>query len=259
MVTALNPLSSTSLLASLGTLGVFLVMFAETGLLIGFFLPGDSLLFTAGLLCTGTVSHAAHLSLPLVILAAAGGALLGAQTGFYIGRAGGRPLLQRTRNPYLRTGAERARAAAGPVRLRQGHRAGPVHPGGPHRAQPAGRGTGRAGPHVHHLAGGRRPGLVGRGHPGRLHAGLGHPRHRHLPAARDRRHRAALADPDRPGGLPHPVRDPPRRDGRRRRQDGDRPAQCRPSWPGEQRPGAAAGHVRVSRGELPASPPRIPR
>jgi membrane-associated protein len=108
MVTALNPLSSTSLLASLGTLGVFLVMFAETGLLIGFFLPGDSLLFTAGLLCTGTVSRAAHLSLPLVILAAAGGALLGAQTGFYLGRAGGRPLLQRSRSPYLRTGAERA-------------------------------------------------------------------------------------------------------------------------------------------------------
>ena len=108
MVTALNPLSSTSLLASLGTLGVFLVMFAETGLLIGFFLPGDSLLFTAGLLCTGTVSHAAHLSLPLVILAAAGGALLGAQTGFYIGRAGGRPLLQHSRNAYLRTGAQRA-------------------------------------------------------------------------------------------------------------------------------------------------------
>ncbi len=108
MVTALNPLSSTSLLASLGTLGVFLVMFAETGLLIGFFLPGDSLLFTAGLLCTGTASHAAHLSLPLVILAAAGGALLGAQTGFYIGRAGGRPLLHRTKNPYLRAGAERS-------------------------------------------------------------------------------------------------------------------------------------------------------
>ena len=108
MVTALNPLSSTSLLASLGTFGVFLVMFAETGLLIGFFLPGDSLLFTAGLLCAGTASHAAHLSLPLVILAAAGGALLGAQTGFYIGRAGGRPWLQRTRNRYLRTGAERS-------------------------------------------------------------------------------------------------------------------------------------------------------
>jgi membrane-associated protein len=108
MVTALNPLSSTSLLASLGALGVFLVMFAETGLLIGFFLPGDSLLFTAGLLCSGTASQAGHLSLPLVILAAAGGALLGAQTGFYLGRAGGRPLLQRSRSPFLRTAAQRA-------------------------------------------------------------------------------------------------------------------------------------------------------
>jgi membrane protein DedA with SNARE-associated domain len=43
LVGALNPLSSTSLLASLGALGVVLVLFAETGLLIGFFLPGDSL------------------------------------------------------------------------------------------------------------------------------------------------------------------------------------------------------------------------
>jgi membrane-associated protein len=84
------------------------VVFAESGLLIGFFLPGDSLLFTAGLLCTSTAGHPARLSLPLVLLAAAGGALLGAQTGFYIGRAGGQPLLRRSRNKYLRTGAERA-------------------------------------------------------------------------------------------------------------------------------------------------------
>ena len=107
-VAALNPLSSTSLLASLGALGVFLALFAETGLLVGFFLPGDSLLFTAGLLCTSTGAHKVHLSLPVVILAAAAGALLGAQTGFYIGRVGGRPLLDRSRNRFLRKGAERA-------------------------------------------------------------------------------------------------------------------------------------------------------
>ncbi len=105
---ALNPLSSTSLLASLGALGVFLALFAETGLLIGFFLPGDSLLFTAGVLCAGSASSRVHLSLPLVLLAAAGGALLGAQTGFVIGRQGGKPWLNRSNNRFLRRGAERS-------------------------------------------------------------------------------------------------------------------------------------------------------
>ncbi len=106
---ALNPLSSTSLLASLGALGVFLALFAETGLLIGFFLPGDSLLFTAGFLCAGSSSAKVHLSLPLVLLAAAGGALAGAQTGFVIGRTAGRSLLERTHRGILGRGAERSR------------------------------------------------------------------------------------------------------------------------------------------------------
>jgi membrane-associated protein len=105
---ALNPLDATSLLTSLGTFGVFLVLFAETGLLIGFFLPGDSLLFTAGLLCTTSATNKIHLSLPLVLLAAVAGAVLGAQTGFWIGRRGGRPLLARTGNEHLKRGAARA-------------------------------------------------------------------------------------------------------------------------------------------------------
>ena len=108
LVAALNPLSSTSLLASLGALGVFVVLFAETGLLIGFFLPGDSLLVTAGLLCAGSSTGQVHLSLPLVLLAAAGGALLGAQTGFLIGRKAGRRLLDRTRNRFVRDGMQRS-------------------------------------------------------------------------------------------------------------------------------------------------------
>ena len=104
----MNPLSATSWLSSLGTLGVFLVLFAETGLLVGFFLPGDSLLFTAGLFCTTSATAAVHLSLPMVIVAAVAGALLGAQVGFMLGRRGGRALLGRIGNPHLHRGVDRA-------------------------------------------------------------------------------------------------------------------------------------------------------
>ncbi|MEV1170109.1 hypothetical protein [Nonomuraea sp. NPDC049784] len=51
------------------------MLFAETGLLVGFFLPGDSLLFTAGLPCT-TGASGGRLSLPGVLAAAVAGALL---------------------------------------------------------------------------------------------------------------------------------------------------------------------------------------
>jgi membrane-associated protein len=105
---ALNPLSPNSILDSLGVLGVFLILFAETGLLIGFFLPGDSLLFTAGLFCTTSAGATVHLSLPLVLLAAATGALLGAQVGFVIGQRAGPAVLSRTKNRHLINGAARA-------------------------------------------------------------------------------------------------------------------------------------------------------
>jgi membrane-associated protein len=106
-VLALNPLSATDLLSSFGTLGVLVVLFAETGLLIGFFLPGDSLLFTAGLLAAAGAGRL-HLSLPWVLLAAAAGALLGAQVGFLIGRRAGRALQERARRPKIADGMRRA-------------------------------------------------------------------------------------------------------------------------------------------------------
>ncbi|WP_410596082.1 DedA family protein [Amycolatopsis sp. lyj-23] len=113
MVIDVNPLSATSWLADLGAAGVFLVLFAETGLLIGFFLPGDSLLFTAGLFCTTSATAVVHLSLPVVLIAAVAGALSGAQAGFVLGRRGGRPLLARVRNPHLHRGVERAEELLG--------------------------------------------------------------------------------------------------------------------------------------------------
>ena len=67
-------------------LGVMLVIFAETGLLIGFFLPGDSLLFTLGMFVgTGAVGVPIWVAAPLVWLAA----VAGNQTGYLIGRKAG--------------------------------------------------------------------------------------------------------------------------------------------------------------------------
>jgi membrane protein YqaA with SNARE-associated domain len=87
---------------------VGVVLFAETGLLIGFFLPGDSLLFTAGLLCTGAADRGLKLSLAPLLVAAAIGALAGAQCGYLLGRRAGGALLARSRSARLHEGAERA-------------------------------------------------------------------------------------------------------------------------------------------------------
>lgn len=108
LIQAVNVLDAGSLLAAFGTVGVAVVLFAETGLLVGFFLPGDSLLFTAGLLCVPGAREDLHLSLWQVLVAAVVGALAGAQTGYVLGRRGGRALLARSRSRKLHEGAERA-------------------------------------------------------------------------------------------------------------------------------------------------------
>ena len=105
---AVNVLDAHSLLAAFGVLGVGVVMFAETGLLIGFFLPGDSLLFTAGLLCTGTADQAMKLSLAPLLVAAAVGALAGAQCGYLLGRKAGGVLIARSRSRRLHEGVKHA-------------------------------------------------------------------------------------------------------------------------------------------------------
>ncbi|MFF7634441.1 DedA family protein [Kitasatospora sp. NPDC008050] len=105
---AVNVLDASSLLAAFGALGIAVVLFAETGLLVGFFLPGDSLLFTAGLLCVSGTHSGPHLVLWQVILAALVGALAGAQTGYLIGRRGGRALLAKSRAKALHKGVARA-------------------------------------------------------------------------------------------------------------------------------------------------------
>lgn len=78
--------------------GVLLCLFAETGILIGIVLPGDSLLFTAGLLASShhsIKSGLPHINLALLLVCAAAGALIGAQTGFVLGRKYGPRLFDR--------------------------------------------------------------------------------------------------------------------------------------------------------------------
>jgi membrane-associated protein len=105
---AVNLLDPHSLLSSFGAIGIGVVLFAETGLLIGLFLPGDSLLFTAGVLTAAPASAALHLSLGWVLLAAALGAFLGAQTGYLIGSRVGPPLFHPARRARLRDARDRA-------------------------------------------------------------------------------------------------------------------------------------------------------
>jgi membrane-associated protein len=105
---AVNILDPHSLLSSFGPLGVSVVLFAETGLLIGFFLPGDSLLFTAGVLAAAPSSAALRLPLAGVLVAAAVGSLLGAQVGYLLGRRVGAPLFDHATRPALREGRDRA-------------------------------------------------------------------------------------------------------------------------------------------------------
>jgi membrane-associated protein len=79
-----------------GLIALIAVVFAETGLLVGFFLPGDSLLVTAGVFCT-SANPAGHPLLNIVTLnlAVAIAAVAGDQVGFYIGRKTGPRLFSR--------------------------------------------------------------------------------------------------------------------------------------------------------------------
>jgi membrane-associated protein len=74
-----------------------LIIFIETGLLIGFFLPGDSLLFSAGLVAAARDDINIEILISVVFLAA----FIGDQVGYVIGRKVGRPYLQRRNTPRM--------------------------------------------------------------------------------------------------------------------------------------------------------------
>ncbi len=93
-IVAVNLLSARSLVETFGTIGLLVIVFAETGLLLGFFLPGDSLLFLAGLAAAGGLPGV-QLSLPLLLVTLPVAAIAGAQVGYLIGRRAGPVLFER--------------------------------------------------------------------------------------------------------------------------------------------------------------------
>src|SRR5271157_2178192 len=77
--------------------GLAMIVFSETGLLVGFFLPGDSLLVTAGLFAAAGYFNIIAL-IPLLLVAA----ILGNSTGYFIGRKGGAALYAREESRFFK-------------------------------------------------------------------------------------------------------------------------------------------------------------
>jgi membrane-associated protein len=71
----------THILQTGGLLVLALIIFAESGMMVGFFFPGDTLLFSAGILAA-----AGKLSLPEVLIVIAGAAIIGDNIGYEIGK-----------------------------------------------------------------------------------------------------------------------------------------------------------------------------
>lgn len=98
----LSSITPTHLLSTFGVIGVLVVIFTQTGLLVGFFLPGDSLLFIAGYATAHDNSLGFHMPLGWLMLAAAAGAIIGGQLGFEVGHRAGMTLHERPDSRFFK-------------------------------------------------------------------------------------------------------------------------------------------------------------
>lgn len=96
---AFNPLNAKDLLHTFGLVGVWAIMFAETGLLVGFFFPGDSLLFLAGVAASPVADSifgtGTRISFVGLLIGAPICAILGAQLGHWLGARYGRRMFEK--------------------------------------------------------------------------------------------------------------------------------------------------------------------
>ena len=102
---AVNPFDAKALIQAFGLAGVLVALVAETGLMMGFFLPGDSLLFIAGVAASPVASDIVGVRLPLPALLAGAPlcAIAGAQLGYLLGDRYGRRLFARPESRLFKT------------------------------------------------------------------------------------------------------------------------------------------------------------
>ena len=90
--------------AFIAYLGMAAIIFAETGLMVGFFLPGDSLVFTAGLACApdNALLHENHLNIWILNGTLIVAAIVGDTVGYWIGFKAGAALYRREKTLFFR-------------------------------------------------------------------------------------------------------------------------------------------------------------
>jgi membrane-associated protein len=86
-------LDPSHLVRTFGYLGIFITLFLESGIIFGFFLPGDTLLFSAGLLAS---QHTINIEILIIISVIA--AILGNNAGYYTGKKAGTTLFNKPKS-----------------------------------------------------------------------------------------------------------------------------------------------------------------
>jgi membrane-associated protein len=100
----MNLLDPTSVVSTLGLVGVLGIIFMETGLLIGLVFPGGEVVFLAGIAASGSGAVAlgdAKLSTPLLFSLAPIAAIVGGEVGYWFGKKYGRPFFDRPESRFF--------------------------------------------------------------------------------------------------------------------------------------------------------------
>ena len=98
-----SALSPEHLISTFGLIGLFVIIFAESGLLIGFFLPGDSLLFVAGAVAAGVIEDLdVTFNIWVLLIGVFLAAVAGDQVGYLFGRKVGPSLFRRPDSKLFR-------------------------------------------------------------------------------------------------------------------------------------------------------------